>query len=165
VRARAADLEEVAAMLAAGENEVAADELRWLLQGCPDFVAAHSLLGELAATAGDLSLARGHFGYAYQLGLAAWQAAGRPVPLPYALAANQAFFEAGRGLADCLDQLGERQLAEEVVAHLLACDPTDPLDLQKRHTASPCSTVDVVALGPLLDRSVPGQPTGGTNLG
>ena len=37
-------------MLAAGENEVARDELRWLLDGCPDFIAAHRMLGELALT-------------------------------------------------------------------------------------------------------------------
>ena len=71
VRDRAEDLEEVRAMIEAGELEIALDELRWLLADCREFIAAHVLLGELAvATQGDLPLARGHFGAGYQLGSA-----------------------------------------------------------------------------------------------
>src|SRR5688500_15334726 len=53
VRERSEDLLEVQAMLAAGEMEVAADELRWLLEDCRDFIEAHKILGELAAAEGD----------------------------------------------------------------------------------------------------------------
>src|SRR5688572_30404072 len=70
VRDRAEDLDEVRLMIEAGELDVAVDELRWLLSGCAEFIAAHGLLGELAvALHDDLSLARGHFGAGYQLGL------------------------------------------------------------------------------------------------
>src|SRR5262245_10893637 len=69
-RDRAEDLEEVQAMVEAGEVDVAVDELRWLLSGCSEFMEAHALLGELALAGGnDVPLARGHFGFAVQLGL------------------------------------------------------------------------------------------------
>src|SRR5687768_16906645 len=67
-RVRAEDVEEVEAMLAAGEDEVARDELRWLLDGCPHFITAHRMLGELALAENDVQLARGHSGFAYQIG-------------------------------------------------------------------------------------------------
>jgi hypothetical protein len=127
---RAEDMEEVEAMLAAGEHEVARDELRWLLEGCPDFIAAHRVLGELALEENDLSLARGHFGYAYEIGLRAFPPRGLPGPLPYDLPANQAFLEAAKGLAWCLRQLGEAKLARPVVETMLACDPSDPLGVR-----------------------------------
>src|SRR5687768_14077660 len=92
---RADDLAEVQAMLAAGEIDIARDELIWLLEGCRDFVTAHKLLGELAAAEGDVKLARAHFGYAWQIGVAALPAGGLDGPLPYARPANQAFLEAG----------------------------------------------------------------------
>ena len=65
---RADDIEEVRTMIAAGEHEIAQDELLWLLGGCHDFIEAHRLLGELALTDGDANLARGHFGIAFTLG-------------------------------------------------------------------------------------------------
>lgn len=123
------DLEEVHQMLAAGETEIAVDELRWLLDGCGDFIAAHRLLGELALADGDLKLARGHFGYAYEIGLSAL-----PLPfegqLPYRLAANQALLEAAKGLAWCLHELNKPKLARRVLAQLLRLDPADPLGVQ-----------------------------------
>src|SRR5687768_609618 len=65
----AEDLEEVRAMIAAGEFDVATDELRWLVSTCSDMIEGHYLLGKLAAEAAvDLQLARGHFGFGYQLG-------------------------------------------------------------------------------------------------
>src|SRR5262245_53817937 len=70
-QARAEDIEEVHKMIAAGETEIARDELRWLLDECHDFIEAHTLLGDLALAENDLKLARGHYGYAYQLGLKA----------------------------------------------------------------------------------------------
>ena len=124
---RAEDMEEVEAMLAADEVEIAADELRWLLSGCPDLIRAHRLLGELALAENDVSLARGHFGRAYFVVERALRKAGNPSPLPYARPANQDFFEAGKGLVHCLMKLDKKQMAGEVVETLLHCDPSDPL--------------------------------------
>lgn len=124
---RTEDMEEVHAMLNAGEIDAAVDELRWLLEGCNELLEAHKLLGEIALAEGDLRLARGHFGCAYELGLKAFPKTGPPGLLPYARRTNRAFFEAGKGLATCLYQLGESELAGEVVDQLLALDPSDPL--------------------------------------
>jgi hypothetical protein len=122
-------------MVAAGEHEIARDELRWLLEGCSDNIAAHELLGELAMQAEDLSLARGHFGYAYQIGVKAIRRAGSPAPIPFEHPANQGFFAAGKGLIYCLLKLGKRDLAAEVVEFLVHCDPRDPLNLRGLLTA------------------------------
>lgn len=127
---RREDLEEVEAMLAAGETEIAVDELRWLLDGCGDFVAAHRLLGEQALAEGDVRLARGHFGYAYEIGLSAMPERGLDGPLPYRLPTNRAFLESAKGLAWCLGQLGKRRLGRRVIEQLLKCDPTDPLGVK-----------------------------------
>jgi tetratricopeptide (TPR) repeat protein len=127
---RKEDMEEVRAMLDAGEVDVAVDELRWLLEDCPALLEAHQLLGEVALADGDLSLARGHLGYAFELGMAAIPPGGLPGPLPCAREANRPFFEAGRGLAWCLKQAGEDRAAAEVVEKLLVLDPTDPLNLR-----------------------------------
>jgi hypothetical protein len=121
------DVAEVRKMIDAGEVEIAVDELRWLLGGCSDFIDAHKTLGELALLDGDVPLARGHFGYAYRLGSKAIEQAGIRGPLPYRLPANQAFHEAGKGLAYCLKQLEKPEMLQEVVELLLACDPADPL--------------------------------------
>lgn len=130
VRDRAEDLEEVYEMIRAGEREIAVDELRWLLDGCSEFLEAHQLLGELAIDLdNDLSLARAHFGVAYQLGEKALRKAGNPRPLPYREPANQSFFLCGRQLAACLASLGEPAKAKSVLAFLLDCDPSDPLGL------------------------------------
>jgi len=118
-------------MIDAGELDIAKDELRWLLSGCAEFIAAHRLLGELSLAAdNDVPLARGHFGAGYQLGLQAVQRAKSPTPLLYSQPANRAFFEAGRGLAWCLEELGKGQMAEEVVETLVRLDPSDPLGLR-----------------------------------
>ena len=117
-------------MVSEGEHEIAVDELRWLLNGCPDFIDAHRQLGELALLDQDFHLARAHFGYAIQIGVKAWEKAGKPTPLPYAPAANQAFFESGKGLAYCLKKLEKFDLLEDVVELLLKLDPTDPLGVR-----------------------------------
>lgn len=127
VRDRAEDLEEVRLMIDGGEDEIATEELRWLLEGCTDFIEAHKILGELALTAGDHKLARAHFGYAYDLGAAALPTAGLAGPLAYSRPANQPFFEATKGLAWSLIQLGLPDRAREVLDHLLRLDPSDPL--------------------------------------
>lgn len=128
-RQRAEDIEEVQKMLAAGEFEIATDELRWLLDGCSEFIAAHKLLGELAMLEEDVKLARGHFGYAYRIGRKALPAAGLRGTLPYELPANRDFYEAGKGLCWCLRELGKTEMAQEVVTDLLQLDPSDPLQL------------------------------------
>lgn len=130
-RDRAEDLEEVQAMLAAGEIEIAKDEVLWLLDACHDFLEAHKLLGELAYAEGDIQLARGHFGYAFQIGQRAIAAAGNPRPVPYKLAENQPFHEAGKALVLCLLQLQKRELAAQAVAEMLSYDPSDPLGLRQ----------------------------------
>jgi hypothetical protein len=131
VRERAEDLDEVREMIEAEEIDVATDELRWLLAECPEFVAAHALLGELALAAGnDLQLARGHFGAGYQLVLQALRRAEMPKPLLYSQPANRPFFAAGRGLAECLARLDKIDMAKEVVATLVELDPSDPLKLR-----------------------------------
>jgi len=116
-------------MVAAGEAEIARDELVWLLAECPDFLEAHLHLGLLALEADDPKLARGHFGRAYELGARALEAAGDPRPLPYARAANKAFFEAAKGLVHCLVATGRLALARDVVRRATALDPADPLGL------------------------------------
>jgi hypothetical protein len=129
-RDTAEDLEEVRLMIDAGEHEIALDELRWLLADCAENMAAHVLLGELAAAAGDYALARGHFGAGYQLGLQTLRRGGNPKPLLYSQPANRAFFEAGRGLIGSLEKLGKSTMADEVVATLVELDPSDPLRLR-----------------------------------
>lgn len=127
---RKADIEEVRSMLDSGEVDVAVDELRWLIEGCRSLLEAHKLLGDVALADNDLELARGHFGYAYELGWKAIPDSESPFRLPYARPANRAFFEAGQGLVRCLVQQGERKLAADVVNRLTRLDPSDPLDLK-----------------------------------
>lgn len=116
-------------MIDGGEDEIAIDELRWLLNGCPDFIEAHKLLGELALSAGDIKLARAHFGYAYDIGLAALPQRGLPGPLAYERAANQPFFESAKALAWCFRELQMPAQGREVLDSLLQLDPSDPLGL------------------------------------
>ena len=123
---RADDLEEVEAMLDGGESEIAMDELRWLLGGCPDFTAAHRLLGDLALAARDVPLARGHYGHAFRAGLTALAEAGNPRPLSAELKENEDFFLCGQGLAHCLRLLSKDAMAEEVLQQMVNCDPSDP---------------------------------------
>ena len=129
------DLEEVQTMIDGGAADVARDELHWLLEGCPDFIDAHYMLGVLAVDEDqDLTLARGHFGYAYQLGLTALRRAGLPKPLPYAVEANQSFFEAGKGLAYCLRELDKPKMAIEVLDELIRLDSQCSLGLAEMRT-------------------------------
>jgi hypothetical protein len=130
VQERAEDLDQVRSMLAAGEVDVARDELLWLLEGCRDFIEAHKLLGEIAAGDDDVKLARAHFGYAWQMGATALPAGGLDAPLIYSLPANQPFLEAGKGLAWALCKLERRDRARPVLELLLACDPSDPLGVR-----------------------------------
>jgi tetratricopeptide (TPR) repeat protein len=130
-RARQDDIEEVEKMIAADEMEIAQDELRWLLSECHDFLAAHKVLGDLAIAAGDLRLARGHYGYAYQLGIQAIDRAGKVDSLLSDRSANQMFFAAGHGLVSCLVQLGKRDLASAALERLTKLDPRDLLQIKQ----------------------------------
>lgn len=130
-RRRRADIEEVEAMIAGGEPEIARDELVWLLSECPDFLEAHVHLGMIALEEGDAKLARGHFGRAYELCLRAIEAAGNPKPLPHALEGNRPFFEAAKGLVHCLVETGRRKLAADTCRRIAPLDPADPLGIQK----------------------------------
>jgi hypothetical protein len=78
-----------------------------------------------------LPLAGGNFVYAYGLGSGALERAAARGPLPYRLEANRSFFESAKGLAWCLKQLGKAEMAAEVAARILACDPSDPLRIQQ----------------------------------
>ena len=118
-------------MLAAGETEIARDELVWLLSECPDFLDAHVHLGLLALEEEDFKLARGHFGRAYQLALEALDAAGGPRPVPYALPGNRPLHEAAKGLVHCLLRTGRSATARDVCRRIAPLDSADPLGIQR----------------------------------
>ena len=131
-------------MIAEGETRIAIDELRWLVDGCRDMIQAHCLLGRLAVEVDrDLLLARGHFGFGYELGMRALKRKKLPIPVPADHPANRPWFDAGRGLAWCLHELDKSSMALEVLEQLLACDPSDLLGLK--------SWIDQIELG---DRKV-----------
>lgn len=138
VRERADDMEEIHSMLAAGEIEIAVDELRWLLDGCRELLEAHALLGQIAFRESDLDLARAHFGYAFQLGIDALPRGGLDGPLPHGHPANRAFHEAGKGLVETLLKLGEMKTAQHIAGQLFALDPSDPLGVQEVLRAGGC---------------------------
>jgi hypothetical protein len=142
-RARKDDMEEVEAMLAAGETEIARDELVWLLSECPDFLEAHLKLALIALEEGDVRLARGHFGRVHELGIKAIEAAGSPAPVACGPPANAAFWEATKGLVHCLVETGRGRLAREVAARVTILDPADPLAIVR-----------------LAGRATPGGPSG-----
>jgi len=128
-RRRREDLEEVEAMIEAGEPDVAREELVWLLSECPDFLDAHLQLGLLALEEDDPKLARGHFGRAVELGFKALEAAGNPRPLPYSLPGNRSFFESAKGLVHALLESGRKGMAVDTAKKIAALDPADPLGL------------------------------------
>jgi hypothetical protein len=90
-----------------GDPESARDALRYALSACHANLWAHVALGRIAlADFRDPSLARGHFGYAFELGQRALPRdfSGR---LPADRPANQPFYEALDGLVECLKALGQ----------------------------------------------------------
>jgi hypothetical protein len=151
-RERAEDLEEVREMVASGEVDVAVDELRWLVEGCSEFIEAHSLLGELALAEGDFALARGHYGYAVQLGLKALQRTKVSGPVPYSQPANRPFHEAGRGLVTSFVQLGLFEKAVTLVGDLVRLDPADPLQLRALVDEARTGGLPIVELAPAPPR-------------
>jgi hypothetical protein len=121
---RQEDLEEVRTMIAAGELEIARDELLYLVSDCRGFLEAHNLLGELALEEEDISLARGHFGFAYEIGLDSLPPGFRGI-LPAKRDYNRAFFLAGRGLARCLIARGQQKEGRDVLVQLAKFDPQE----------------------------------------
>ena len=136
-RRRREDLEEVEEMRAAGEDDIARDELVWLLSECPDFIEAHVHLGLLALEAEDVKLARGHFGRGCEVVFRLLEAAGGPRLLPHALPGNRPFFEAAKGLVHCLTRTGRMPLARETVRRVTALDPGDPLAIARLRDQPP----------------------------
>lgn len=140
------DLDEVHTMIAGGELEIARDELLYLVGDCRGFLEAHNLLGELALEEEDLALARGHFGFAYEIGLDSLPKGFRGI-LPASVDYNQPFFLAGRGLARCLIARGKRAEGREVLQRLAQFDPREEtvqsllaeLDQQERMRKAPAS--------------------------
>ncbi len=121
---RKEDLDEVHNMIAGGELEIARDELLYLVSDCRGFLEAHNLLGELALEEEDIALARGHFGFAYEIGMESLPPGFRGI-LPANKDYNQPFFLAGRGLARCLIARGKRKEGRDVLQQLARFDPRD----------------------------------------
>ncbi len=100
------DFEEGLELWKAGDPESARDALRFALSACHDNIWAHVALGQIALVEfRDPTLARGHFGYAFEL-------VERSLPpgfsgrLPRERANNRPFYDAIDGLAESLDALG-----------------------------------------------------------
>jgi hypothetical protein len=121
---RREDLDEVQKMIAAGELEIARDELLYLISDCRAFLEAHNLLGELALEEEDIAVARGHFGFAYEIGLGSLPAGFQSI-LPATIGYNVPFFLAGRGLARCLIARGRRSEGRDVLKQLARFDPQE----------------------------------------
>jgi hypothetical protein len=100
------DYEEGLEIWKAGDPEGARDALRYALSACHDNLWIHNALGRIALEEfRDPGLARGHFGYAVDLGREAL-----PQPftgrLPAERPANRPFYDAVDGLMLCLEALG-----------------------------------------------------------
>jgi tetratricopeptide (TPR) repeat protein len=114
------DYEEGLELWKAGDTEAARDALRYALEGCGDNLWIHVALGQIALQEfRDPTLARGHFGYAFEL-------VERALPrgfkgrLPRNLPANRPFYEAAEGLAACYEALGQPAEAAKVRAQATA---------------------------------------------
>jgi hypothetical protein len=102
------DYEEGLELWKEGDPESARDALRYALSACHENLWVHVALGRIALKEfRDPALARGHFGYAFELGE-------RSLPpnfsgrLPRERAANRPFVEAVDGLIESLESLGGR---------------------------------------------------------
>lgn len=110
------DYEEGVEIWKAGEPEEARDALRFALQGCGDNLWVHVALGRIALEANnDPALARGHFGYAFELAIKAIPA-DFPGRLPKNRHANQPFYDAIDGLITCHTALGNMAEADDLRA-------------------------------------------------
>ncbi len=118
------DLAEAIEMRTGGEFEIARDELLYLVADCRGFLEAYLQLAELALEDEDISLAKGHFGFAYEQGLETLPQHFRG-QLPCKEGYNPHFYAAGRGLARCLIARHEADKAREVLEQLLRFDPAE----------------------------------------
>ena len=103
------DYEEGMELWKEGDPESARDALRYALSACHENLWVHVALGRIAlAEFRDPTLARGHFGYAFELGERAIPRdfTGRLAP---ERPANRPFFEAIEGLVECLEALGQQR--------------------------------------------------------
>jgi hypothetical protein len=133
VREMELDYEEGMALWREGDVESARDAFRFALQGCGDNLWVHVALGRIALEEyKDPTLARGHFGYAYELAQRALppRFSGR---LPTHRPANRPFYEAIEGLIACYEALGQpheaaglRDLARRLSGGVQAEDPRRP---------------------------------------
>ncbi len=114
VREMELDYEEGIELRKAGDPEAARDALRFALQGCGDNIWVHVALGRIALEDfRDPSLARGHFGYAYELAENALPG-GFGGRLPREHPANRPLYDAVEGLVACHEALGAADLAAEL---------------------------------------------------
>ena len=101
------DFEEGIELRKAGDPEAARDALRYALQGCGDNMWVHVALGRIALEDfKDPTLARGHFGYAFELAERAFPP-GFHGRLPQQRDANRPFYDAIDGLIECYEALGK----------------------------------------------------------
>jgi hypothetical protein len=101
------DYEEGIEIWKAGDPESARDALRYALSACSDNLWVHVALGQIALKEfRDPTLARGHFGYAFELGHRALPPGFRG-RLPRDRPNNRPFYEALDGLIACLEALGQ----------------------------------------------------------
>lgn len=103
------DYEEAMILLDEGDDEEATEALRYALGACRDSLWLHVALGRIALTRrNDPELARGHFGYAFEL-----VEAGLPRDfdgyLPRSHPANMPLYETIDGLAACYEALGQHR--------------------------------------------------------
>jgi hypothetical protein len=108
------DYQEGIELWQAGEPDEARDALRYALQGCGDNIWVHVALGRIALEeSNDPTLARGHFGYGFELVMKALPPnfQGR---LPRGRAANRPFFDAIDGLIACHEALGQHAEAADL---------------------------------------------------
>jgi hypothetical protein len=107
VEERREDYEEGLAIWRAGEPDEAREVLLFALEGCSDNLRVHVALGRIALEAQhDPVLARGHFGYAFELARAVLPP-DFTGPLPADRPANRPLYDAIAGLCACLDALGQ----------------------------------------------------------
>jgi hypothetical protein len=102
------DYEEALELWRAGDPESARDALRYALSACHENLWAHVALGRIALQEfHDPALARGHFGYAVDLGQRALPR-GFSGRLPRDRPNNRPFYDALEGLIECLVAMGRQ---------------------------------------------------------
>ena len=121
---RELDLDEVREMRLEHEEEIARDELLYLVADCRGFLEAYLQLAEIALEEEDIGLAKAHFAFAYEQGIETLPLHFKGT-LPVKSGYNQHFFAAGRGLARCLVAKNVPGKAREVLDQLLRFDPAE----------------------------------------